>query len=60
MKGHNRISYSDKFPGRARAVLFLLELNCKSKNRWEGWKKISLEQKEGDEAGLGMLGLTGL
>lgn len=60
MKGRNRILYSEKFPGRARATLFLFQLNGKNKNRWEHWEKISLEQKEGDKAGLGMLDLTGL
>lgn len=60
MKGHNRILYSEKFPGRARAMLFLFKLNSKNKNGWEHWKKISVEQKEGDKAGLGMLDLTGL
>lgn len=60
IKGCNRILYSEKFPGRARATLFLFELNGENKNRWEHRKKISLEQKEGDKAGLGVLDLTGL
>lgn len=54
MKGHNRILYSEKLTGRARAMLFLFKLNSKNKDRWKHWKKISVEQKEGDKAGLGM------
>lgn len=60
MKGHNRIFYSERFPGRARATFLRFELNAKNKNRWENWKKTSLEQKEGDKAGLGILDRTGL
>lgn len=60
MKGHSRILYSERFPRRARAMLFLLELNSGNKKRWEHWKKISLVQKEGDKAGLGMVDLTEL
>lgn len=40
MKGHNRISYSEKFPGGNRAPLFTFELNGKNKNRWESRKKV--------------------
>lgn len=40
MKGYNRILYSKKFPGGARAPLLTFAFNGKNKNRWENRKKV--------------------
>lgn len=40
MKGHNRVLYSEKFPGGARTPLFTFALDGKEKNRWESRKKV--------------------
>lgn len=51
MKGHSRILYSERFPRRARAMLFLLELNSGKKRGGSTGRKSHLYKRRETKLG---------